>query len=580
MAYNKSPRFAENKECFRILDPTAYEVNEFNSNVPQKAPFLSKTPRKTQANNIIWTHALYHADTPHKIPNITSLSTKTPRFPYETFSLAEFEEILCRCDISTCECPTEEEKEVVCQGRIIKHLYKGHVPFTTLGTGESVPTHGHRGYEVLEDGRKIKIPPILHEGPPIYDPRVNEATHFYRGCKWSKWSSRRSISTLDKTPGPADYSLNKGPTAIELCQEQFRSIKRQTSRQVRYIEHIQQINFRENFPGPAHYDPKIPKGTNLKYLGPKANRFQKTYVDGPGATNYRIKRDFDLPDLITKPCIARLPKVAPFGVKAERFIYKPDYRPSPAEYDPRVRMCHVLPCTQVGFSSTSKRFKDDVIVSYDSDDENLRDKEPIKECPNPTWGLKSKTLRFKPLIVKENEPSPADLPQTCINIKRHEYMQYMAPFFSSEGRFRTWYNWIPIMGKEKTAGPGSYDLEKSRCPSAVNYGPLYRSPRFIKPTFLTPAPNEYKVGGGLETILKTYNQKLKRNIKQVTFLRNNKAEPILLSSDEKENLLLNKSIALLNFEDTDIEEKKQIDDKNKPKLLRCFLFKHPIKNYF
>lgn len=595
MAYNLGERFPPQPKSFTLLDPGAYQKDESTKIESSKAPFLSKSPRNTQAGARIWTHAIYHADLPPKIPNCASMLSKRPRFPYEALSKQDLEDILCRCGIqNVCECSSKEYiPEFTCQGRVPRRLFKGHPPRSSMGEGLSAPSKIDHGFKVKTDGSQKRITSkVSDESPPFYDVRVDESTAFYQGCKWSRWTSTRTSREQEHSPGPADYTIERGATQAEICAEAVRAYRRKRSKQLRFIEMVQQRDILEGRPGPATYSPILPTGTSLQFLGPKAERFPVNSGQHPGPADHWIQRDFDLPIPPLRPCLARLPKSSFFGVNAQRFKPRKEEGASPATYSPGGKECLFVHCPTAAFGSSSIRFKqehieedDDIeIVGADEpqNDDLARD---INECPTPTWEFKSKTVRMKPLEKKWHEPSPADLPQHNIKVERLQQMQYTAPFFSSEGRFQPWNDWMPIFGKYETPGPCYYNLEKPKCYPAVCRGPLVRTRRFPLATFGTPGPNEYKVGGGVETVLATHNQKLRDNMdNQHKFLWEPAIETRKLSFEEQETILLNRSIALLDADIFDAKtktaDKHQVadDGKKKPKLLRCFLYSNPISN--
>lgn len=604
MAYELSDRFKQPTERFRLLEPGAYQYSNSPKVEPNKVPFLSNTPRKTVNINPVWTHVLYYADLPPKIPNCTSISSKIPRFPYEAFSEKDLEEILCKCGIENqCKCPVEDDEEiekkeqVVCQRWVPRRLFKGIVPRSSLGDGLSAPSKRDNGFKLLPDGTKIRIfTKPKNDSPPFYNTNVNESTAFYQGCKWSKWTARRDSKFDTDAPGPSDYFIEKEPDINAICAEKVRALKRKTSKQYRFIEMVQRRNIIEGRPGPADYSPVSPKGTDLKILGPKAERFLiSKYQDQPGPTAYLIKRDFDLVEIPAKPCQAKLPPPAGFGVRAVRLKPRKEEGPSPASYNARYKPCQVHRCKLVPFGSSSERFKNEVIEEDDYEDlimneimkelNKTQDDSKIKN--NPTWEFKSKTIRMKPLKKLLNEPSPADLPLTTPKSNRLLNLQKNCPFFSSERRLKPWFNWIPVHGKENTPGPAYYCLEKPQCLPAVCQGPINRSPRFPRAKFQTPAPNEYVVNGGIEDVLVTYNHRLNQNIQNKhSFKWNPPVEKSMPNLADKENILLQKSIQLLEF--TDIFAEEQYDKKNsnqedeeikKSKLLRCFLFSKKMPNY-
>ncbi|KAJ0183798.1 hypothetical protein K1T71_000221 [Dendrolimus kikuchii] len=595
MAYDLCDRFPNVQEHYRLLDPGAYQYEDTSKKKQNTIPFISKTPRNTQAVIKIWTDNIYNADVPPKIPNCTAFLSKLSRFPYEAFSNEDLEAMLCKCGIEdTCVCSTEEKEklEVICQAKQRKSLFIGPPPKSSQSGGLSCPSKRDHGFKIQPDGSLKRIrEEIFNENPPFYDATVNESTAYYQGCKWSKWTSKRSINFLEARPGPADYNLMLKVTPGEICAEKYRHHKRKTSKQLRYIEAIQQRNILEGHPGPASYNPTFPKGLPLKYLGPKSVRFPiNEYNVLPGPTNYSIRRDFDPPDQTQFSCHAKLPEPACFGTKAQRFKPLLEEGPSPATYFPNYNPCPFLNCSQIPFGCSTERFKDrpledDSDNEIQSTEESQIEKSYKQSCDLQNWEFKSQSIRMKPLEKKNYEPSPADFPQQRIKINRPKQRQYLAPFFSSEGRFQPWNDWMPIHGRFKTPGPCCYNLEKPKCIPAIHHGPLQRAPRFLNIMFQTPAPNAYKLGGGIETILSTHNQRIKNNIKkQDTFHCKPPREYKKLNFEEKEAKLLQKSILLLDHgydeEPCKPQKKIKLQDSKKPKLLRCFLYKHQIPNSF
>lgn len=604
MAYNLGARFAPPPKYFTLLDPGAYQSDKVGGK-QNAAPFLSKTPRHTCVGTKLWTHAIYNLNLPHKITNCSSILSKRPRFPYEAFSAEDLEEILCKCGLLTpCECPTGKEKEedVICQGKIRRRIFKGPTPRSVLGDeGLSSPSRKDHGFNILTDGSQQRMrKEDKVECPPFYDARVIESTAFYQGCKWSKWTSKRSQKSLEVRPGPADYILKKEPTKDEICAEKVRAFKRKTSRQLRFIEMVQQKNILEDQPGPTTYRPMLPKGTDLKFIGSKAKRFSTSKYDvSPGPADHWIRRDFEpiLPPDV--PCHAILPEPACFGMKTERFKIRHEESPGPASYDVNCRVCNFVNCRTAPFGTSAKRFKEEIIE--ESDIEEIMEKEPPETgnevegrqaCSTPTWEFKSKTIRMKSLVKKYDDPSPADLPQSKIKIERSPQSQYIAPFFSSEGRFQPWYSWIPVHGNLKTPGPAKYCTEMPKCPPAFVRGPLCRAKRFPLNKHQSPAPNAYNVNDGIETILATRNQRLKNNIKNQlnVFQWEPPVQKKSSSFEEREAILLHKSIALLDSEVPEEVKKLNVkllkrtgtttsSDIKKPKMLRTFLLARPLPKY-
>lgn len=579
MAYDLDDRFSRPPKYYRFYDPGTYQF-EKSSLKPNTAPFLSRKPRNTSTNAILWTQAIYDIPVLHRIPNITSLKSTVKRFPYEAFSPEDLEELLCRCGVENpCVCTEFPPEEEICQGKVKRRIFKGYVP---TGLEKKI---------TVKDKNKC---------PPFYDASVQESTAFYRGCKWSKRTSERSTQVVQLGPGPTDYSLEKKPTIEEICAEKVRALKRKTCKQMRFIEKVQQQNILEGKPGPGTYSPEFPKGTNLQYLGPKAARFSNAYSAHPGPADYWLRRDFDPLDPPEILCQAKLPEPSCFGIKAKRFIPQKEQGPSPASYDTTYKPCQFVHCSTAPFGSSTIRFKAD--VTDDSDDEVIIEEcpsAPEKNCPNPTWEFKSKTIRMKPLIKETGKPYSDESVPKKQKMCRTPELQYMAPFYSSEGRFQPWYNNSPVHGKYETPGPCRYSLEIPKSIPAVSHGPLCREERFPRNKNNNPAPNNYKVYGGIESILSTHNKRLAENIRNnITFVWDPPAKPESMTYEQREKLLFQKCIDLLE-PDIDISkrrkkkssvksrsnmEKLQTDtiDKNvnKPKMLRTFLYSHQMPNYF
>lgn len=565
-SYGLAARFPIRRDQYRLTDPGAYEKGIVYDYKQNKAPFLSKCPRVTVTTRRLYTHKIYNASKPNFIHNITSMSSKSPRFPYESFKIEDFEQKLCECIEDVCECSREPEQkpEPICQANVPRRLFKGPVLQSSI----------QKSKDAVSD---------IPNCPPFYDARIIEATEFYRGCKWSRRTARQR-SSLPTGPGPADYNLERKLTEAEICNEQFRAYRRKTSKQPRFIEIIQRRNLIDRRPGPSDYNNVLPNTKIPPGLG-KAKSGLENLSDNPSPFEYSIKRLFDLAAPPNK--ISYCPRSAPacFGVKANRFTYKIEHRPSPASYDPRIKVCNGPNCSTAPFGTGAKRFKDTPLEeSDDSDDESDKKGE---ECVTPTWGFKSRTVRLKPFIKKMNEPSPADFRMQYYNFKRNKKVEYYSPFMSSEGRFWPWHNWLGV-NNSTTPGPGELDIEKRKTGRAVHRGPLIRQPRFRSHSNDNPAPNEYDIDNGLETVLSTYNERLKQNIEkrpQFKWQGSVAADPIPL--EKREMILLQKTIDLLDDIDDgestkvkkDVQDKSESTEPNQ-KLLRYFLYKHYIKKLF
>ncbi|CAG4929363.1 unnamed protein product [Parnassius apollo] len=575
MAYSLGDRFSRLPKNFTLIDPGAYETRNNIKIKPHIAPFLSKTPRVSQSAKKIWTHAMYYADTPHRIPNCSSMMSKLPRFTYQAFSQKDLDSMLCQCGIqNTCECEIENDETKNKESTFNKvknqrKIFIGHPPRSMIESGLSVPSKNDNGFIIFADGtKKRRLQKIEELPPPIRDVKVNELTAFYKGCKWSRRTSSRTFKNYDIKPGPADYTLEKQPTLASQCTEKIRASRCKFSKQYRYIEAIQLKNFKENHPGPGTYDPRLPKGPELQLLGSKAERFLSKKVDDiPGPSDYRVKRDFDIPELQKKCCLATLPERAPFGVKSKRFMSVSNIGPGPAFYDTDYSICQFSHCQMAPFGSSSARFTDIKIVTditnHNECSLNKQDNDYKGVTSSPNWMFKSRTKRLKPLKRKSQEPGPADFSHIYLVSRRSLQLQNTAPFHSSEARFQPWHNWIPVQNVDETPGPGKYRFETFSCIPAVIQGPIFRSERFKLNILKTPASNAYKVGGGLEEVLHTHNQRLKENIKQKhTFHWYSSSLKTKLTNIKKESLLFNRCIALLN---TDIfEDKISSNDKKIP----------------
>ncbi|CAH2103164.1 unnamed protein product [Euphydryas editha] len=608
MAYNLSERFSKAKQSYRILDPGSYQNTNHLLIKPNNVPFLSKAPRSTLTSAKIWTHAIYYSDIKPKIPNCTTIASKIPRFTYENKSDDDIPPLICQCGMqrNICECAIEELKtdhqdDIVCQSAVRRRIFKGPTPRSIQREGHSTPFKEDYGSQILPNGSKRHMVKQTKEDcPPFYDVKVLESNAYYRGCKWSRWTSQRCNNTVlnSEVPGPADYFIDGNqPSYDYICGEKLRALKRKTAKQLRFIEKAQRHNILEGLPGPASYNPVLPKGTNLKYFGPNAERFiSPKYHESPKPTTYFIKRDFDIIQSDFTPCLAKLPSRAAFGVKDSRFKYKRVVGPSPCSYNVNQFSCHMKHNNRAPFGSCSKRFtdifeKDTQNCDDNNDIENDKENKSYIAKRRPTWQFRSKTIRMKPLIKMVNISKAADTPlREDFTNKRLLQFQYICPFFSSEARFRNWFNWIPVQGSEKTPGPGFYKPERVKCLPAVKSGPISRSKRFASYVSDVPAPNTYEMQKGLEDILTTCNQRLKNNVENKhTYIWKGPVEQRKLTLEEQEIKLLNKSIALLDVPDV-FEFRKYENKEGAPplkqsktdqtKLLRCFLYANKVKRYF
>ncbi|CAF4746473.1 unnamed protein product [Pieris macdunnoughi] len=585
MAYNRNQRFASSPPYFRLLDPGAYQNISTVLVKSNKAPFLSKKERKIQSGNTIWTHAIYNNNTASFIPNCSAFMSNIPRFAYEAVNkFSNIEDILCECeDPNVCECESDSKipPEVICQGKVRRILYKGPPPKSNQSCGLSAPSKNDKGFEVTPDGsqKRVFIKPEK-ECPPFYNTAINESTVFYRGCKWSRRTGKVPMAK-DNFPGPAHYSLVHEPNITEICAEKVRSFKRKTSKQFRFIEMVQRRNILDNLPGPSSYSPENIKGIQLSYLGPKAARFPGSILNKnkwPGPADHYLQRDFDQPKRPIKLCKAILPQRAPFLSHATRLKTPKIVDLSPASYFPIYKPCQFIRCSKAPFLVSTKRFEETI---YDEEEDHdyleesengSREDKDIKITKNPTWQFKSQTVRMRPL-KKEALRSMTIHAQPSGIKKRQLELQHCSPFYSSEARFRPWFNWIAVHAKVKTPGPSYYKPEKARCYPAVSHGPLTRVQRFLPFNKQSPAPNEYNVSNGIETILHTHNERLKSNIiNQHKFHWNPPGVSRLLNNEEKELILLNRSIELLNPDDViDSFGSKLKRGKKEKKVLRCFV---------
>lgn len=557
MAYNLSDRFSSLQSPFRLFDPGAYQYEDSSKKIQNKYPFLSNTPRNTQTGRRIWTHNLYNTEVLPKIPNCTAFKSRLPRFSYKPFSSKDWDAILCRCGISnTCECLKERKENLTtvnCQGKINKTLFIA-APSRSFRTGAlTCPSKTDHIFEKQSKGSKKRINDNdTNKNPPFYDRIVNESTAFYQGCKWSKWTSKSSIKSIENKPGPAEYDIIPKITLEKKCAENFRHQRRKTAKQLRYIELLQQKNIYEDRPGPGSYNPTFPITSNFKYSIAKSVRFPLSNNRLPGATHYWIRRTFDPPKYLRFHCHVKLPKRASFGIKDQRFKELLAEGPSPVSYFPNYKPCLFRRYSQVPFGCSSERFKNvdvnDTEIQFSQKcDDMVEDNSYKNLSQHQHWMFKSKTARMKKFKTKHDEPSPADLPQARIKVVRSRQLQYLAPFFSSDGRFQPWNNWIPVHGRLNTPGPCYYNLNKLKSTtSAVHRGPLVRTARYPNGMFHTPAPNKYKIGGGIETILSTHNQRLKNNVQEGHIFHWKQPEgKKILTILEKEAQLLQKSILLL-----------------------------------
>ncbi|XP_028035443.1 uncharacterized protein LOC114246905 [Bombyx mandarina] len=538
MAFNLESRFPKAPKYVTLLDPGAYQISDTDTKKWNKIAFNSSTPRNIRNEKKLWTHAIYNPEYRKKIPNCPSMMSRQPRFPYESYTKFDLvEEFLCNCgvdNVCTCSMKTELVDSVKCQGKIPKRIFKG----LTLQSAVSADYQSE---------------PPVSKSININTTGFNGfSTDFYRGWKWSKWTSPRLKYSIDQSPGPGYYDIEKEPDKTKLCAEQCRFHKRKKSKQLRFIEMIQERNIIEGRPGPTDYDPKEIKAGEQNITFGKCVRFCKSSTEiRPGPADHSLRRDFDLIEN-NVVCHAKLPNPAPFNVRADRFKSRKDDGPCAATYSPKPISCNFTKCTAVPFGSSASRFKDQ--FESDQEDQSAIDDETNElksNVPQLSSNFKSKTVRFKPLVKKKDEPSPADLgPVVNKMLYRSLPLQQMAPFFSSEGRFMPWRNWISIFGNVKTPGPGYYDVTNySKKNIAVHHGPLSRSLRFKVPVDRTPAPNAYIVGGGIETILRSHNHRLKENTTSHQALFSKEPAPFQLSLEERETLLINKSINLLSVDD-------------------------------
>lgn len=547
-----------------------------------------------------YTDAIYNSAMPHWIPNCSSLMSKCPRFPYKAFTKDDLEDLLCRCGLENpCECPIDEEKEIVCQAKVRRRLFKG-LPPRLNEEGQSCPSTGDHGFDVNADGSMRRLLDLPKNAcPPYYNANVNEYTTFYQGCKWSMRTSQRSTKSYEVRPGPADYNLEREITPQEKCYQMVRAYRRKMAKLGSSME-------TSKGPGPADYSPQLPKGPEINFFGPKAQRFPISQHEvRPSPNTYLVKRDFDPPNIPFSPRYSQLPLPPPagFGSKDTRLKYRTAFGPGPADYDANVKLCNITHCGNLNapFNYSAKRFQDtkiDYEDEYDDEecneiDSDGEDRPPqllkARECPQLMSQFKSKTPRFKPIFKKLNKPSPANFGLDLIKKTHKEntaLKQKLAPFLSSQGRFQPWHNSIAVHNVDSTPGPGYYNFDKFKCCPAVRCGPLLRSPRFRNRENGMPAPNEYNVTRGVNDVLSTCNRKLLDNIeKQHKFHWKLPVERTQFDFKHRELAILNKAIANLSTSDfmrgpndPKPEPVKKGPKTQEQKILRSFLYKKQVQH--
>lgn len=591
MAYGLSDRFPKQHKYYPLLDPGTYTTVGSVRIKRNRAPFLSRTPRITQPASKIWTHVIYSADHPRRIANCSAMMSRRPRFPWDILKKEDIREIICECNSQqTCECVSEKKKkDVKSESKPQQQIFIGPLPRANIDSDSPFRCKRNEFNNVFLSKNDKDIHKKGHKRRScLNDNEPGVLTDYYKGCKWSRWTSKRTLKSLNEGPSPTSYTIKQEPPPYQLCAEKERANRRKTSRQYRYIDMIQKQNLKENLPGPATYNPQYPKGTDLQFLGPRAKRFtySKYYII-PGPADYKVKRDFDLPELLENRCHAKLGRRSAFGMNAPRFKSIKHEGPGPASYDTSHQICMVKHCLTAPFGSSSVRFTDIQCEDEISDDEDTCSQTKDIECEKlkESWMFKSRTVRMNKLKKKLIEPSPADMPLRTINRSK----QNTAPFATSEARFQPWYNWIPVYNVQDTPAPGDYNPEKVLCIPAVVRGPVFRSERFKCDISQTPPCNAYKVSEGLEAVLRTHNTKLKENI---TKKHEYDWKPFSLKkkSNDKERVshLINSCLNLLNTDMFCAEQtfngkqilNRKIKKVENSKMLRSFLYKSVLPNYF
>ncbi|KAJ8958928.1 hypothetical protein NQ318_019698 [Aromia moschata] len=240
-------------------------------------------------------------------------------------------------------------------------LYACRVPFTIHASAPSIPTEvDANGYDLDEDGNIVKIPLDERDksiGPAYYkmvsekkDLHIivtvkivqsevhNTISHaksstfceFYRGCKWSNRSSKRSPPKVDETPGPGAYDVQLPKCRKTREEDEFREMARLFSFVPRFTEAQQLRVQKEGLPGPADYDIRKYKlcdgcpGIHPRPFIVGSERFKPSVSDTPSPDTYHVAT-VEYP--VSK-------KFIPFSVQSSRFGgKKPVVTPGPGSYE-------------------------------------------------------------------------------------------------------------------------------------------------------------------------------------------------------------------------------------------------------
>ncbi|KAL2716643.1 sperm-tail PG-rich repeat-containing protein 2-like [Vespula squamosa] len=386
------------------------------------------------------------------------------------------------------------------QGKIRSHpgTWKGAAgklwlikpPRSIITPGISVPSKRDvYGYDINEYGILVKISPIEHEPPFIYDiPRGEEnfTTLRYKGNFWSRMTGREEKKPF-VTPGPGDYEHETKKSPTQIYDEKFREIKKATSRQPRFLEAMYRRKLREGFPGPNHYDP--PKSTFERYkkidckcdkytLEPPpfyqtAERFEHTEcTDSPGPGTYDIKKP--------KCTFAHICE-APFGSFVSRFKdVADDKSPAPDKYD--------IVAGNISYES-AKRFKyscersiprstpKKIVTPYSK--KKLIDKiEKVKPISEKSYVhhavFKSRTERFRRVLKGIDAPDPGAyeaLTSFKANRDRCDFLcrRLAPPFLSSARRVLEITKGIDMTVPASTHYTILYDISKGVKGGVISY---------------------------------------------------------------------------------------------------------------
>ena len=497
-------------------------------------PFLSSSTRDTgMVENSSPAPNKYYPKYNKKIIGGTSLSNKAPRFPKSNDFYGppstKYDPYFLKRDL-------EEVKD---KRRVIGYLYHCNVPFTLKGYGPTIPNLDHVGYDIDENGVSHECcyyDPDTTLGPAFYNVSYSKFCSCYKGCQWSKYSSRDQRIKEFSTPGVGTYCIASRVNSQEEKLNALRCWRKKNARSLRYLDLLERKAICDNFPAPNEYCIntikcyKTVKKTVPKKLCVKKEKYVVPDHRTPGPNEYTDPRTA-LNYLIKPSCVKELNA---FLTTAPRFRTYINDNPSPNAYnipsfvDDIKKKISPYAVRKTAFDTSVPK----ILYYLPPDYKPYVAKKPCK-CsyvpaepempepkPKPTSSFASKTKRFSSFKSDYDAscasynvtPSLDYIKKSCPCRKVKSYK-----FLTTEKRFGKMTNFSVVEDKSYIKGL-IYDKSHYKPWKENNTGTFTKSQRFKEKIEELPGPLNYTIHPvyGSSIYNKTYNVTLMKSNNMIT----------------------------------------------------------------